>query len=77
MLKKRKHRSILGLIGIVISLSSCSWTTSYNNCVVFPRGGEEVGKELQNIPFEGYEHFWEWLGRLEKLKEELDICKRI
>lgn len=73
MLKKRKLKYILSLMLLVLSLSSCSTTTSYS-CSVFPVGGAEVGKEIEKIPYEGYEHFWEWLGRLQKLKEELDIC---
>ena len=59
---------------LVLSLQCCSTAGSYNNCTVFPKGGPEVGKEIDQIPYQGYEHFWEWLGRLQKLKEELDIC---
>lgn len=58
-----------------MSLSSCSLMANYKPCPVFPIGGAEVGKELESIPYTGYEHFWEWIGRIEKLKEELDICK--
>lgn len=74
MLKKKKLKSILNLTLLVMSLSSCSSITNCRPCTVFPKGGIEVGKELEKIPYEGYEHFWEWLGRLQKLKEELDIC---
>lgn len=60
---------------LVLSLSSCSTTGNYKACTVFPVGGAQVGKEIEKIPYQGYEHFWEWLGRLQKLKEELDICE--
>lgn len=75
MLRKRKLKYILSLMLLVLSLSACSTTGSYKTCTVFPVGGVQVGKEIEKIPYQGYEHFWEWLGRLQKLKEELDICE--
>lgn len=57
---------------IVMScLSSCT-TTSYNNCPVFPVAGENVAKELETVDYENHPHFWEWIGRIDKLKQEMD-----
>jgi len=48
---------------------------SYNNCPVYPVGGEKVGQELSNIPYQGYENFWQWIGRIDKLRQELELCQ--
>lgn len=58
----------------MILLSSCSATSS--NCIQeveieWPIAGEKVGKELQQIPYQGYENFWDWLGRLRKTQLQL------
>jgi hypothetical protein len=50
---------------------------SYDNyCPVYPVAGKPVYEELKNIPYQGYEDFWEWMGRINKLKGELDICQK-
>ena len=39
---------------------------------MFPVGGAEVAKELEkagDIP-----NTWEWIGRLDKLRQELEVC---
>lgn len=51
-------------------LSSCA-TESCNLSAVYPVGGTEVAKELETLPYQGYEHFWEWLARINKLRQEL------
>ncbi len=61
---------------VVQSLSGCSTTANYNNCPTYPTGGKKVAVELEKVPYVGYENFWEWLGRIEKLKKELDLCRR-
>lgn len=61
---------------LVMNLSSCSSLTSSRECIIFPPAGIKVGNELEKIPYQGYENFWEWMGRLNKLKQELEIpCK--
>ena len=75
MLIKKKQRYILSLICLgVLFLSGCA-TTNYD-CPVYPIAGEKVAKELENIPYEGYENTWEWIGRINKLREELDLCQK-
>lgn len=55
-------------------LSGCT-TANYNNCPVYPIAGKKVAEELKNIPYNGYENFWEHQARLYKLKQELDLCR--
>lgn len=67
---------ILSLIlAVMLLLSSCR-ATHYDYCPVYPIAGEKVAEELKNVPYGGYEDTWEWLGRIEKLKQELDLCKK-
>lgn len=60
------------LVGLSF-LSSCT-QISYNHCPAYPIAGKEVASELEGIPFDDYEHFWEWLGRINKLRKELELC---
>ncbi len=62
---------ILSLIFLGIGLCSCSTKVCYER-PVYPVGGPKVGAELQNIPYEGYENFWEWIARIDKLRQELE-----
>ena len=57
-----------------LCLSSCV-KASYDFCPIYPVAGEKVAQELEQIEFEKAENFWEWLGRIEKLREELELCK--
>lgn len=38
----------------------------------FPHAGAAVAAELQNLSAEEYTAFWEWVGRLNKLRLELE-----
>lgn len=60
---------------LALSLSACSLRGNYNNCPTFPIGGQKVAEELKNVPYTGYEDTWEWIGRLNKLREELELCR--
>lgn len=62
------------MLAALICCSSCT-TANYNNCPAYPVGGKAVGAELENIPYAGYEDFWEWLGRVDKLRQELELCR--
>lgn len=53
-------------------LCSCS-SAACSDKPVYPVGGPKVAEELQNIPYQGYEDFWEWIGRVDKLRQELEI----
>lgn len=74
MLKSKSLQFILVLMPIVLScLSSCA-TTNYNLCPQYPIAGEKVASELEQIPAQNLEATWEWLGRINKLRQELEIC---
>jgi hypothetical protein len=54
-------------------LFACS-TTNYNHyCPVYPIAGDKVAKELESAG--DLPDTWEWIGRINKLKQELDLCK--
>ena len=55
-------------------MSSCV-RANYDFCPMYPVAGEKVASELDQVEFEKAENFWEWLGRIEKLREELELCK--
>ena len=57
---------------VINSLSSCK-QISYNNCPLYPVAGKQVAVELSqagNLPYT-----WEWIGRINKLRQELELCK--
>lgn len=53
-------------------LNSCT-TTCYNSCPTYPVAGEKVAKELESAGDLPYT--WEWIGRVNKLREELELCR--
>jgi len=38
----------------------------------FPLAGAQVAAELEHLSAEEYPRLWEWLARLNKLKQELE-----
>ena len=62
------------MLAVLSCLNSCT-TANYDYCPAYPIAGEKVGRELENISYKGYESFWEWLGRIDKLRQELELCK--
>ena len=61
---------------LVMGCSQKCEVVTYETCYVFPKGGIKVADELESIPYQNYEDFWDWVGRLDKLKQELEICKK-
>ena len=47
----------------------------YSNCPTYPVGGAKVGAELSRLDTAEYPHTWEWIGRIDKLRQELELCK--
>jgi hypothetical protein len=37
----------------------------------FPPAGSRVAQELDNLTADEYPYLWEWIGRLDKLRQEL------
>ncbi|MBR2136679.1 MAG: hypothetical protein IJ852_01810 [Alphaproteobacteria bacterium] len=38
----------------------------------FPIAGPQVASELEALDFQSYPHLWDWIGRLNKLRLELE-----
>lgn len=73
MLTKKNLKSILVPTLLALScLNSCA-TTNYN-CPTWPIAGENVAKELEAAG--ELNNTWEWIGRLNKLRQELELCKK-
>ena len=62
------------LLASLFLLGACS-STNVTSCPPFPVAGEKVAEELETIPFEGYEDFWGWMDRVDKLKDQLSACR--
>ncbi len=72
MSKFKKLKLWRGLMLLSMScLNSCA-TVNYENCPVYPIAGAEVAAEIAAI--EG-QAFWEWLARINKLRQELELCR--
>ena len=56
-------------------LSSCA-AASYDYCPRYPVAGPQVATELEKIPDGSLSAFWEWIGRINKLRQELELCRR-
>lgn len=57
-----------------LCLSSCA-KEIYDFCPVYPIAGDKVAAELEKLSFEQAPAFWEWLGRIDKLRQELELCQ--
>lgn len=55
-------------------LSSCAMK-NYSICPQYPVAGSKVSVELEQIEYNSAPYFWEWLGRINKLRQELEICQ--
>lgn len=42
---------------------------------MYPVAGKKVAQELEKAELDEAENFWEWMGRVNKLREELELCK--
>ncbi len=75
MLITAKLKFMLLLQLIVLScLNSCTTVSCNFSCPVYPVAGASVAAELENVPPEKLVHTWEWLGRINRLRQELDVC---
>ena len=74
MYAKKMQR--LSLVPMLLSLSclSCCAQTSYEICPVYPIAGEKVAAEIADLNGPA---FWEWLGRINKLRQQLEICNQL
>jgi len=47
----------------------------YDFCPVYPVAGLPVAQELEKLTADEYPNTWEWIGRIDKLRQELELCK--
>ena len=59
----------------MMSLSACSCKINYDVCPTYPKGGKMVGMELSRLNGAEYPALFEWLARINKLRQELELCK--
>ena len=70
-LHKRGRQFILALILIgILLLSSCARVNC--DCPVYPVAGPKVAEELEKASTEDFPKTWEWIARINKLREELE-----
>lgn len=55
-------------------LSSCT-TVNSDYCPVWPTAGPAVAAELERVNYSEFPNSWEWIGRLNKLRQELELCR--
>lgn len=59
----------------MLFLSGCFLASGLSNtCPDSRKPDEKVAEELDQIPFEGFEDFWDWMASVEVLNEQLDAC---
>ncbi len=62
------------MLGATLCLSSCA-AADYKLCPVYPVAGPAVASELEKLPAQRYAATWEWIGRIDKLRQQLELCK--
>lgn len=74
--KKEPEYRLSLILGAVSCLNSCAAGSCETlSLPEFPLAGKPVAAELENLKAEDYPAIWEWIGRLYKLKQELDLEK--
>ena len=54
-------------------LNSCATIVcETDNNIEFPYAGIKVAEELQYLSFNEYPNLWEWMARINKLRQELE-----
>ena len=62
----------------MLAAMSCLSSCAPANCEptvllpVFPKAGAAVADELETLNAVEYPHLWEWIARLNKLRQELE-----
>jgi len=71
----------LGLMLLAMSfLSACITATSdapvsSNACPAWPPAGTQVATELERLGEDDFPAFWEWMARLDKLRDQLETTR--
>ena len=74
MWRRKEQKYNLSLMLIVISfLNSCAPEICEQSVLPqFPHAGAKVANELQTLSSEEFPNLWEWIGRINKLRMELE-----
>ena len=51
-------------------------TVNSDYCPVWPTAGQAVAAELEKASCSEFPNTWEWIGRLNKLRQELELCHK-
>ncbi len=71
-------RNLLYIASLTLAVTACSTKcvqVNYKFCPTYPVAGAAVAAELENATAEQYPATWEWIGRIDKLRQELELCK--
>ena len=62
---------------VMLCLNSCKATSSETGltCPIYPIAGEKVAQELKRADYASFPYTWEWIGRINKLRQELELCQ--
>lgn len=63
------------MLVVLICLSSCAQVDYSPSCPVYPVAGAKVGAELEKAGYSEFPNTWEWIGRIDKLRQELEVCR--
>ena len=55
-------------------LNGCAQVDYSLSCPVYPVAGEKVATELEIASYSEFPNTWEWIGRIDKLRQELEVC---
>ena len=72
--KKGRSYTLALILLVILLLSSCARVSC--NCPIYPIAGAQVAEELENADIEHYSYTWEWIARINKLREELEQCDK-
>lgn len=60
---------------VLICLNSCAQANYSPSCPVYPVAGAKVAAELEKVGYSEFPNTWEWIGRIDKLRQELEVCR--
>ena len=71
-------RNLLFIVGLTLVATACSTKcvqVNYSFCPTYPVAGAAVAAELEKADYSDFPNTWEWIGRIDKLRQELELCK--
>ena len=58
------------ILTVILLLSSC--VRANCDCPIYPVAGPKVAEELEKASYEDFPNTWEWISRIDKLRQELE-----